>query len=192
MRVIVWGINYAPEITGIAPHNVALCEFLKREGVDVEMISTFAYYPAWRKAPSDRYEIFRTDRINNVPVHRCGHFVPKRVSPWNRIVHEGTFTLTSTWRARFLRKPDVYVIASPPLLLGVAAWLVSVLKGAPFVIHVQDLQPDAAVGLGMLRRGWFTRLLFSLEAFAYRHAARVSGISQDILKAFRKNGVPDA
>jgi colanic acid biosynthesis glycosyl transferase WcaI len=191
MRVIVWGINYAPEITGIAPHNVALCEFLQREGVDVEMLTTFAYYPAWRKARQDRYLVFRTDRIKGVPVHRCWHFVPKHVSPWKRIVHEGTFVLTSTCRALLLRKPDVYVIASPPLLLGVAAWLMSILKRVPFIFHVQDLQPDAAVGLGMLRPGWFTRVLYWLEAFAYRHAARVSGISQEILEAFRRKGVPD-
>ena len=37
MRIIVWGINYAPEFTGIAPHSVALCEFLHARGHDVEM-----------------------------------------------------------------------------------------------------------------------------------------------------------
>ena len=192
MRVIVWGINYAPEITGIAPHNVALCEFLQRESVDVEMITTFAYYPAWRKRPEDRRLLFRTDRINGVPVHRCWHFVPQRVSAWKRIVHEATFIVTSTLQALLLRRPDLYVIVSPPLLLGMAAWLVSTLKGAPYVFHVQDLQPDAAVGLGMLRTGWFTRVLYWLEAFAYRHATRVSGISEEILNAFRAKGVPEA
>ena len=141
MRVIVWGINYVPEITGIAPHNVALCEFLQRERVDVEMISTFAYYPAWRKRPEDRLFLFRVDRINGVPVHRCWHFVPQRVSAWKRIVHEATFIVTSTLQALLLRRPDLYVIVSPPLLLGMAAWLVSTLKGAPYVFHVQDLQP---------------------------------------------------
>ena len=191
MRVIVWGINYAPEITGISPHNVAFCEFLEHEGEDVEMITTFAYYPAWRKYPEDRYHFFRTDQIKGVPVHRCWHFVPKRVSAWKRIVHEATFILTSTLRALLLRRPDVYVVVSPPLLLGVAAWMVSTLKGAPFVFHVQDLQPDAAVGLGMLRAGWFTRALYWLETFAYKHAARVSGISEEILDAFRRKGVPE-
>ena len=192
MRVIVWGINYVPEITGIAPHNVALCEFLQRERVDVEMISTFAYYPAWRKRPEDRLFLFRVDRINGVPVHRCWHFVPQRVSAWKRIVHEATFIITSTLQALLLRRPDLYVIVSPPLLLGMAAWLVSTLKGAPYVFHVQDLQPDAAVGLGMLRAGWFTRVLYWLEAFAYRHATRISGISEEILNAFRAKGVPEA
>ena len=191
MRIIVWGINYAPEITGIAPHNVALCEFLHAQGVDVEMVTTFAYYPAWRKRPEDRHLLFRTDVIDGVPVHRCWHFVPERVSAWKRIIHEATFVLTSTLRALSLKRADVYVIASPPLLLGMAAALATALKGAPFVFHVQDLQPDAAVGLGMLRAGWFTRALYWLEAFAYKQATRVSGISDEILDAFRRKGVPE-
>lgn len=191
MRAIVWGINYAPEITGIAPHNVALCEFLQSRGQDVEMVTTFAYYPAWRKREEDRGRLYRYDRINGVRVHRCWHFVPARVSAWKRILHEASFVLTSTIRVLSLESPDVYVIASPPLLLGAAAWAVSGIKRAPFVFHVQDLQPDAAVGLGMLRAGWFTRALYWLEALAYKHATKVSGISHEILDAFRRKGVPE-
>jgi putative colanic acid biosynthesis glycosyltransferase WcaI len=192
MRVVVWGINYAPEITGIAPHNVALCEFLREQGVDVEMVTTFAYYPAWRKFSQDRHLLFRTDRVNGVPVHRCWHFVPARVSAWKRIIHEATFILTSTLRVFSVKRADIYVIPSPPLLLGMAAWFVTRFKQAPFVFHVQDLQPDAAVGLGMLQTGWFTRALYWLEAFAYQHATRVSGISEEILDAFRRKGVPES
>jgi colanic acid biosynthesis glycosyl transferase WcaI len=189
MRIVVWGINYAPEITGIAPHNVALCEFLQRNGHNVEMVTTFPYYPAWRKRPEDRNRLFRTDRINDVPVHRSWHFVPQRVTPWKRIVHEATFVATSITRILRLKRADVYVMVSPPLVLGVAGWFAAKLKRAPFVFHVQDLQPDAAVGLGMLRAGWFTRVLYFLEAFAYKHATRVSGISEEILDAFRRKGV---
>jgi putative colanic acid biosynthesis glycosyltransferase WcaI len=191
MRIVVWGINYAPEITGIAPHNVALCEFLQRNGHDVEMVTTFSYYPAWRKRTEDRHRLFRTDGINGVPVHRCWHFVPKRVTPLKRIVHEATFVGTSITRILGLKRADVYVMVSPPLVLGIAGWFAARLKRAPFVFHVQDLQPDAAVGLGMLRAGWFTRILYFLEAFAYKHATRVSGISEEILEAFRRKGVPE-
>jgi len=192
MRVIVWGINYAPEFTGIAPHSVALCEFLLAQGHDVEMVTTFAYYPTWRKRDEDRGRLYRTDLVNGVPVHRCWHFVPERVSALKRIFHEGSFIATSTLRALTLERPDVFVVVSPPLLLGVAAWLVGKFKRAPFVFHVQDMQPDAAVGLGMLKASWFTRALYGLEAFAYRHAARVSGITQGMLRAFRGKGVPES
>jgi colanic acid biosynthesis glycosyl transferase WcaI len=191
MRIVVWGINYAPEITGIAPHNVALCQFLQRSEHDVEMVTTFAYYPAWRKRSEDRHKLFRTDRINDVRVHRCWHFVPGRVSAWKRIVHEATFVFTSAIRILSLKRPDLYVVVSPPLLLGPAAWIVGKLKRAPFIFHVQDLQPDAAVGLGMLKPGLFTRSLYWLERFAYKHATRVSGISEEILDAFRRKGVPE-
>lgn len=191
MRVIVWGINYAPEFAGIAPHNVALCEFLHAQGHDVEMVTSFPYYPTWRKRPEDGGHLYRTDVVNGVPVHRCWHFVPARLSALKRILHEGSFVFTSTLRALVLPGPTLYIVVSPPLLLGVAAWLVGKLRGAPFVFHVQDLQPDAAVGLGMLKTGWFTRVLYGLEAFAYRHAARVSGITRGMLGSFKEKGVSE-
>jgi colanic acid biosynthesis glycosyl transferase WcaI len=192
MRVIVWGINYAPEFAGIAPHNVALCQFLDTDGHDVEMVTTFAYYPTWQKSVEDRGRLYRTDVVNRIPVHRCWHFVPARVSALKRILHEGSFVFTSTLRALFLSSPDVYVVVSPPLLLGMAAWLVGKVKGAPFVFHVQDMQPDAAVGLGMLKPNWFTRALYGLEAFAYRKASRVSGITAGMLQSFKAKGVPES
>src|SRR5947199_8379129 len=192
MRVVVWGINYAPEVAGIAPHNVALCEFLQQQGVDVEMVTTFAYYPTWKKSAADRHRLYRTDVINDVPVHRCWHFVPARVSAWKRIIHEASFVFSSTLRALFLEQPDIFVVVSPPLLLGAAGWFVGKLKRAPYVFHVQDMQPDAAVGLGMLRAGWLTKALYALEAFAYRTASRVSGITRGMLESFERKGGPEA
>src|ERR1043166_5480096 len=156
MRVIVWGINYAPELTGIAPYNVALCEFLRGKGDDAEMVTTFAYYPVWRKQDQDRGQLFRTDVINGVPVHRCWHFVPRKVAAWKRILQQTTFVAMSTLRVLALKPADVYVVVSPPLLLGAAAWFVTRFKRAPFVFYVKDLQPDAAVGLGTMKAGWFT------------------------------------
>ncbi len=186
MRLIVWGINYAPEVTGIAPCNTALCEHLRAAGHDVEMVTSFPYYPAWRKRDEDRGSLYRTDVIGSVPVHRCWHYVPARVSAWKRILHEASFVLTSLLRVLALSRADLLIVVSPPLLLGAAAWFTR----TRYVFHVQDLQPDAAVGLGMLKRGIFTRLLYTLEAFAYRHAWRVSGISEGMLAAFSAKGVP--
>jgi colanic acid biosynthesis glycosyl transferase WcaI len=190
MRVLVWGINYAPEVTGIGPCNTALCEHLQAAGHDVEMVTSFPYYPEWRKRAEDRGTFWRTDEVGGVPVHRCWHYVPARVTRWKRIIHEATFTLTSFLRVLTRPRPDLIVAVSPPLLLGSAAWLASALLGTRYVFHAQDLQPDAAIGLGMLEAGIFTRLLYAFESFAYRHALRVSGISRGMLAAFEAKGVP--
>lgn len=190
MKVILWGINYAPELTGIGPYNRALCEHLRAAGHDVRMVTTFAYYPAWQKQPADRRRLYRTDLINGVPVHRCWHYVPRRVTTLKRIFHEASFLTTTFLRLLFLPAPDVYVVVSPPLLLGLAIRTLQFFKRRPYVFHVQDLQPDAALGLGMLKPSAFTRFLYQLEALAYRHAAAVSGISQGMLDAFTRKGVP--
>jgi colanic acid biosynthesis glycosyl transferase WcaI len=193
MRIVVWGINYAPEVTGIAPYNAGLCRYFAAQGHDVRMVTTFAYYPQWQKSAADRGRLYRTDHDEaGVPVHRCWHYVPARPSTLRRILHEFSFGVTSWLRLLSLPRADVYVVVSPPLILGPLAWLATRLKRSRYLFHVQDLQPDAALGLGMVSPGLFTKLLFVVEAFAYRHAAAVSGISQGMLDAFTRKGVPEA
>jgi colanic acid biosynthesis glycosyl transferase WcaI len=188
---IVWGINYAPELTGIAPYNTALCEHLRAQSHKVRMVTSFAYYPEWRKSAQDRGRWFRTDRMNNVEVHRCWHYVPPKPSALKRMLHEFSFVATSWFRIMMLPRPDVYIVVSPPLLLGFAAWIASLMKRRPFCFHVQDLQPDAAVALGMIRPGRLLRALYALEAIAYKRAALVSGIIPGMTRAFADKGVPE-
>jgi colanic acid biosynthesis glycosyl transferase WcaI len=190
MKILVWGINYSPEVSGIGPFNTALCDYLARQGHDVTMLTTFSYYPQWKKRLEDSRVLTRTDIINGVRVVRVWHYVPREVRSLKRIVHEASFLGLSFLRSLFLGKFDVAVVVSPPLGLGLFAWLYSRLKGTPFVFHVQDLQPDAAMSLGMLKPGRFSKLLYRLEAFAYAKASRVSGISQGMINAFKKKGVP--
>ncbi len=190
MKIHVWGINYSPEVTGIAPYNTVLCEFLHEQGHQPRMISAFCYYPAWQKLPTESRSIFRTDLMEEVPVHRCWLYVPRRVTPLRRIAHELSFVVTSFLRQLILPRPDVLVVISPPLLLGFAAWVLTRIKRAPFVFHVQDLQPDAAADLGMIREGVFLEMLRWLERFAYKRSSMVSGISKGILSTFSEKMVP--
>lgn len=189
MKAILWGINYTPEATGIAPFNTELAEYLARADFDVSVVTGFSYYPHWRKAPGDRWRLFRTDRIHGVKVHRCAQYVPSRVSTVRRILHELSFGVSSLLRVLSLPRADIYVVVSPPLFLGFCAWMATVLKRSRFVFHIQDLQPGAAVGLGMVKSRGFIRLLYALERFAYRHAAAVSGISDGMMDELRRKGV---
>ena len=190
MRVIVWGINYAPEPTGIAPYNTDLCDFLVSRGHEVEMVAAFRYYPYWERLPEDRRKLWRRDQMGAVPVHRCWCYLPKQPSALKRIFHELSFCCMSFLRMLTLKRADVVVVVSPPLALGFFAWIACALRRAPFVFHVQDLQPDAAIGLGMLRQGLMIRALYWLEALAYRKASLVSSISSGIIGAFERKGVP--
>ena len=190
VKIILWGINYAPESIGIAPFNRDLCEYLVDRGHDVTAVTSFPYYPQWRKHPGDRGRWHAAEKTGGVKIHRCWCYVPARVTTLRRIGHELSFALGSMLHLLTAPRADVYVVVSPPLALGFVAWVVTRLKRSRFVFHVQDLQPDAAVGLGMLRPGWLMRLLYALEHLAYAKAATVSGISDGMMTAFRQKGVP--
>src|ERR1700719_3175356 len=102
MQIVVWGINYAPELIGIAPCNVALCEYLAGKGFDVTMLTAFPYYPAWKKRAGDAKRIFRSEQLNGVRVLRCWHYVPRRISTPKRILHELSFVIISFVRLVFI------------------------------------------------------------------------------------------
>ncbi len=192
MKITVWGINYDPEPTGIGPFNTDLCVWLTARGHAVTMLSTFPYYPWWKKREEDRGKLHARTIVNGVTLHRCWHYVPQKPSTVKRLLHELSFVTTSTWRALWTPRPDVFVVISPSLFLGLGAFIASRLKRRPFVFHVQDLQPDAALGLGMIKPGLSVKLLYVLEKWSYGWAALVSGISGGMIDAYRRKGVPDA
>ncbi|MCZ6671518.1 MAG: glycosyltransferase [Verrucomicrobia bacterium] len=189
MRVTVIGINYHPETTGIGPFNTGLCEYLKKSH-EVEMISTFSYYPLWKKNPSEEKLLCRTDIINQVTVHRGWHYVPAKATAIKRMIHELTFIGSSVLRALFSKAPDVYVVVSPPLLSGLAIGFVAKLKGRPVLFHIQDLQPDAAVWLDMLTQGWLIKTLYWIEALTYQWMNAVSGITPAMVNVLREKNLP--
>jgi len=192
MRIIVWGINYAPERLGIAPCNVALCEYLASNAGDTTMLTAFPYYPAWKKSRKDRTRVCESEKLNGVRVLRCWHYVPSRVNTPRRILHEFSFVALSFFRLIFLAKPDLLIVVSPPLLAGVLAYFFCLLRGGKYLLHLQDLQPDAAVSLGMVKSSILIHAFRSLESIAYRGAWRISAISGGMLDILRKRGVPEA
>lgn len=192
MRIVVWGINYGPEKIGIGPCNVALCEYLAERGSEVTMLTGFPYYPAWRKRPEDAWRLFGTEKINGVRVLRCWHYVPKSLNTSRRLLHELSFVTLSFLRLVFGSRSDLLIVVSPPLLLGIAAWLVCLLRGGRYLLHLQDLQPDAAINLGMVKSSFLIGVFKILAALAYRGAWRISGVSGGMLGVLRKQGVPEA
>jgi colanic acid biosynthesis glycosyl transferase WcaI len=191
MRIVVWGINYTPERIGIGPCNVALCEYLAARGCEITMLTAFPYYPAWKKRPADARRIFQSERINAVRVLRCWHYVPKRVSPLKRILHEFSFVVLSFLRLLFIRRPDLLIAVSPPLLAGALAPFFCWIKRGRYLLHLQDLQPDAAINLGMVKSSLLIGTLKALELIAYRGAWRISAISPGMLDILRKRGAEE-
>lgn len=51
MRILFCGINYAPDLIGVAKYNTELCEWLKERAHEIRVVTAPPYYPAWRIPP---------------------------------------------------------------------------------------------------------------------------------------------
>ena len=190
MRIAIASINYSPEMTGIGVYTTGMAEYLAAEGHQVDVYTGFSYYPAWKKRPEDAWASHRIDTIAGVTVHRNDLYVPSRPSALKRMLHELSFIATTAIDYLFSRAADCTIIVSPPLFAGIPIALLAKLKGSRTVFHVQDLQPDAAVELGMLKPGLVTSVFYTLERMTYQLCDSVSTISEGMCKRIADKGVP--
>lgn len=188
MRILILSINYWPEVTGIGAFTTYRAEHLAAVGHDVEVCTTFPYYPAW-KVPADYAgKLAMTERRNGVRIYRGLAYIPNPVTPFKRILHEASFVFSAMARALFFKRPDVLLVVSPPLGLALPAILLSRLWRIPYVFDVEDLQPDAAAELGMLPRPAL-KILYRLERAAYRHARLVTTLTSAMKERIVSKGV---
>jgi colanic acid biosynthesis glycosyl transferase WcaI len=176
MRVIILSVNYWPEVTGIGAVTTYRAEYLASMGHDVEVCTTFPYYPDWKVVPEYSGKLGRKEKRNGVSIVRSYAYVPNPVTPFKRILFEASFIIGVTLRALLRKRPDVLLVVSPPLGLAATAILLSRLWSVPYVFDVQDLQPDSASDLDMLPK-WAVKILFKVENAAYRHARLVTTLT---------------
>ena len=158
-RMLIVGLNYAPEQVGIGPYTFGLVQALVEHGAAVEVIAAKPYYPQWRTAQGYAGGGWRRTREDGVRVVRCPVYVPAQPSGLKRVIHLASFAaaaLPLALRAALRRRdqrPEL-VVAVAPALLGVAtAWLAARLAGARLWIHVQDFEVEAALATGLMRPG---------------------------------------
>jgi colanic acid biosynthesis glycosyl transferase WcaI len=87
-------------------------------------------------------------------------------------------------------RPAVILAPSPPLTIGLCAWLLGRLHRAPYIYNVQEIYPDIAIRLGAVRNQWIIDLLYRLERFVYRHASAVTVIAPQMRERLLEKGVP--
>lgn len=192
MKVLVCGMNYAPDMIGVAKYNSELCESLAAGGHEVRVVTAPPYYPSWELAADYRSIRYRREHLKGVRVLRSPIYVPSRPSGGARILHHASFSLSSagpilsqalSWR------PDVVFAVAPSLLSVPLAAMAAKLARATSWLHVQDLEIDAAFELGLLTNRRARSAMLSFERLVLRAFDRVSTISSQMMKRLEAKGL---
>ena len=115
MKILFYGINYAPELTGIGKYTGEMAEWFAAQGHEVRVITAPPYYPAW-KVSEGYSNSYTTEKLNNVTVLRTPLWVPHQPSGLKRLIHLASFALSSlpVLFKQWFWKPDVVWVVEPP------------------------------------------------------------------------------
>lgn len=185
MRILIYDINYSPELTGVGKYTGEMGAWLTGQGHFVEVITAMPYYPEWAVHARYKGRGWFTEVIDGAVVHRCPFYVPATVTSFTRILHEFSFILSSLpywFRVLVGQRYDVVVCVAPPFHSGFLPALYTRLRKTPLWLHVQDLQIDMAKELGMLTNRPFLNLLFAVERFILKRSTVVSTISEGMVQ----------
>ena len=123
MKILVYGLNYAPEPIGIGKYSGEMAEFLADLGHEIVVITAPPYYPHWKIAEGYRGWFYSRDRPiagmnpssrpadasstvaaespckgsshRNIEVIRCPLWVPQQASGLKRILHLMSYAASS-------------------------------------------------------------------------------------------------
>lgn len=193
MRVLILSLHFAPDTVSNAVVVTDVARELAARGHTVTVVSSMPYHQAHRIEAGYRGRLWKVGYHDQIRVVRTWLLLRggKR-DVGRRFLAYTTFNLTSTVAALFTGKHDVVITPSPPLTIGVSGWLVARMSGAKFIYNVQDIYPDAAAKLGLLRSSWSLRFFRWLEHYVYARADAVSVISDDFRDNLLDKDVPSS
>jgi len=190
VKILIYGVNYSPELTGVGKYSGEMAAWLAEKGHDVRVVTAPPYYPEW-KVSHLYVNAYKREFIDGVEVFRCPLYVPVKPSGIKRIVHLASFALSSfpVMLKQILWRPDVIVVIEPPLFCAPTAWLIARVSSARCWLHVQDFEVDAAFDLGIIPFSWMKKFVLFIESWLMRRFDKVSTISNSMMQRLQQKGV---
>jgi colanic acid biosynthesis glycosyl transferase WcaI len=181
---------YAPELGAPQLRLRALARELRRQGIQVEVLTGMPNYPKGVTFPDYCGRRWMRETIDDVPIRRTWLYAATGQSASIRLANYFSFTATSLLAALFSRKPDRLFVESQPLSLGVVAVLMKWLRGVPYIYNVPDLQVDVARQLGFIRNETMLSMMAKLETLFLKQSWKVSTLTDRFIEHFESRGLP--
>ena len=175
MHVLMLTHYFPPEIGAASHLTYELGETLVRLGNKVTVVTGMPSYNMKEIPESYRGRYRMEETMAGMRVLRIANGSSHGKSRWRRGLEHlmaGPFYALRALDAE--SDVDVVYSISPPIAIGVAAWLAARRFGTQYCLGVQDLFPQNAIDLGMMKNRWMIAGFEALERFVYRIAGAVT------------------
>jgi colanic acid biosynthesis glycosyl transferase WcaI len=192
-RIVIYGMNYAPEIAGVGRYTGEIGSHLAAVGHDVRVVTTPPHYPGWRPFRPGDGRGWSRERLDGVELFRCPLYLHPRMTGFRRLLAPLTFAVSSApvifWQI-LSRRPQVVLCIEPTLLGAPLALLAAKLVKARTILHVQDLEVEAAFAVGHLAKNKVVMAIAdAFDAGMKRSFDQIITISDRMAQRIRAKGV---
>lgn len=192
MKILLLTLYFAPDVGANAVIMTELAEELAKAGHDLTIITSMPHYSNHVVDKEYRGRLFIRDEHKGIRVIRTYLYTsPDKMRFIVRFLNYISFNLLSTLAGIFVPKHDVILSASPPLTVGLSAFIIGFLKRTPYVYNVQDIYPDVVVKLKILTNSLGITISRWLERFVYRYARYITVLSDGFKENLLGKGVPE-
>ena len=191
MKILIYGINFSPELTGIGKYTGEMAFWLASKGHDVRVIASPPYYPMWKVADGYSGRKYAYEQVDGISIWRIPTWVPKKQTGLNRIIHLVGFSIASfpvLIRQVFWR-PNVIWLAVPAFSCAPGVLLAKLFFNPKTWIHIQDYEIDAAFNMGLIKGNLLKKIISNFERFLLKKFDVVSSISDQMIALAIKKGV---
>ena len=196
-EVLLLSLVFPPDSVSTAQIMGELAVDLVKHGHQVTVISTIPHYN--RNLETERCQplrqkwgkiLYQSD-FKGLTVYHS--FMPaKGQNKLLRILAWAFFHFISiTAGLTIAPRPSVIISPSPPLTIGLCAWVLGLLRRAPYIYNVQEIYPDIAIRLGMVKNRWIIKGLYRLELFVYSKSSAITVIASRMREKLLEKGVSD-
>ncbi|ACC71641.1 glycosyltransferase WbuB [Paraburkholderia phymatum] len=191
MKILIYGLNYAPELSGAGKYTAEMAQMLVECGHDVRVICAPPYYPDWKVAQGYSMWRYRRDVMRGVHIWRAPLWVPPRPGGLKRMVHLASFALASLplLARQIAWRPGAVMLIAPTMACAPGALALARVTGAKAWLHIQDYEVDAAFDLGLLKSARAARIAYWIERLVLKRFDVVSSISNQMVRRAVAKGV---
>lgn len=159
------------------------------EGHEITVLAGMMHANGKEKRLEYKGKAFVKKKHNDVEVIRCHVSESYNNGFLGRLWGYFSFVFSSIWAGLFKTKGkyDVILVTSPPLFVGITAYILSLFKRLPFVFEVRDLWPESAIDTGVVTNKWIIKFAYWFEAFMYKKAKLINVLTP----AFRDKLIED-
>lgn len=136
-----------------------------------------------------RNQLFQREQKDGIEVIRVWTYVTANEGFVKRTLNYISFMIATIFVAPFLAKTDVVITTSPQFFNGLAGYVVSRLKRAPWVLEIRDLWPESILTVGAIKNQLIINALHYLELFAYRKADMIIPVTDAFQQYMLDKGI---